>query len=182
MHLWSDERNAVRRVLDAELKSHAKSKALSFFYSGSRRGGSPAYGLNRDAAKWQLYELDGCSETFERANCGDSGNIVTRLVRAVDIAAAFTRFAASITCIQSSRPNARSTSTPRARSSCVCMVWEFVRACMEAIAGSFRNDKAITFGLSQAEYTLGQSNEAGLRDLATRLPKSARRMAHAAIR
>jgi hypothetical protein len=60
--------------------------------------------LNRDAAKWQLYELDGCSETFERADCGDSGNIVTRLVRAVDIADAFTRFAASITRIQSSAP------------------------------------------------------------------------------
>ena len=40
--------------------------------------------LNRDAAKWQLYELDERAETCAPLDCNDSGNIVTRLVRAVD--------------------------------------------------------------------------------------------------
>src|SRR5215831_7092872 len=37
--------------------------------------------LDRDAAKWQLYELDERAETCSQLDCDDSGNIVTRLVR-----------------------------------------------------------------------------------------------------
>ena len=40
--------------------------------------------LDRDAAKWQLYELDKRAESCSPLDCADSGNIVTRLVRAVD--------------------------------------------------------------------------------------------------
>src|SRR5271165_6415094 len=52
--------------------------------------------LNREAARWQLYELDERAETCAPLDCEDSGNIVTRLVLAVDASTARARFAASI--------------------------------------------------------------------------------------
>src|ERR1019366_4420620 len=56
--------------------------------------------LNRDAAKWQLHELDERAESCEPVDSNDSGNIVTRLVRAVDESAGHARFAASIAGMQ----------------------------------------------------------------------------------
>ena len=44
--------------------------------------------LNAEAAKWQLYELDERSEICEPLDVADTGNIITRLTRAVDVQAA----------------------------------------------------------------------------------------------
>ncbi len=133
--------------------------------------------LNRDAAKWQLYELDERAETFEPLDCDDSGNIVTRLVRAVDVAAARARFAASIARIQAHRARLRS---PRriAQRNRLPSARPGIRPRPHGpgAQASFRNDEVITFGLWPAEYTLDDSNEALFRDLVTRLAE--RRHAH----
>jgi len=44
--------------------------------------------LNRDAAKWSLYELDERHDALVEIDCSDRGNVATRLVHATDDAAA----------------------------------------------------------------------------------------------
>jgi hypothetical protein len=121
--------------------------------------------LDRDAAKWQLYELDERAETCAPLDCEDSGNIVTRLVRAVDTNAVRARFATSIARIQSIAPGCE----PYIESPTEIVFrlhgLEFARARLAPIAGSFRNAETITFGLWPAEYTLDDSNEAALHSL-----------------
>jgi len=125
--------------------------------------------LDRDAAKWQLYGLDERAEICSPLDCDDSGNIVTRLVRAVDANATRARFAASIARIQQLAPD----SQPCAESATEIIFrlhgLEFARARVTPVAGSFRNAETITFGLWPAEYTLDDSHEAVFRDLITRL-------------
>jgi len=125
--------------------------------------------LDRDAARWELYSLDERAETCAPIDCVDSGNIATRLVRAVDAAAARERFAASIARIHAIVPDAE----PYIESPTEIIFrlhgLEFARARLAPVEGSFRNLEAVTFGLWPAEYTLDGSNEAGFRDLVTRL-------------
>ena len=125
--------------------------------------------LNRHAAKWQLYELDERAETCEPLDCDDSGNIVTRLVRAVDESAAHTRFAASIARMKALAPDCEAHVESPSEIVFRLHGLEFARARMVPVTGSFRNDEVITFGLWPAEYTLDESNEAMFRDLVSRL-------------
>ncbi len=125
--------------------------------------------LNRDAAKWQLYELDERAETCTPLDCDDSGNIATRLVRAVDAAAARARFAASIARIQAIVSDAEACVESSTEIIFRRHGLEFARAKVAPVQGSFRNNEIITFGLWPAEYTLDDSNAAFFRDLVTRL-------------
>jgi hypothetical protein len=125
--------------------------------------------LDRNAAKWQLYELDERAETCTPLDCDDSGNITTRLVRAVDAGGVRARFAASIARIQ--QIAADSEASIESPSEIVFRLHglEFARARLAPVAGSFRNAETITFGLWPAEYTLDDSNEGVFRDLVARL-------------
>jgi len=125
--------------------------------------------LNRDAAKWQLYELDERAETCAPLDCEDSGNIVTRLVRAVDADATRARFAASIARIRAIALDSQACVESATEIIFRLHGLEFARARIAPVAGSFRNVETITFGLWPAEYTLDDSNEAVFRDLITRL-------------
>ncbi len=125
--------------------------------------------LDRDAAKWQLYELDERAETCAPIDCDDSGNIVTRLVRAVDASAAQARFAASITRIQNITPDFEIAVESPTEIIFRLHGLEFARVRLAPVAGSFRNAEVITFGLWPAEYILDDSNEATFCDLVTRL-------------
>ena len=125
--------------------------------------------LDRDAAKWQLYELDERAESCEPLDCNDSGNIETRLVRAVDAAAACERFAASIGRMQVLAPDCEAYAESPTEIVFRLHGLEFARARLAPVAGSFRNDEVITFGLWPAEYTLDESNESIFRELVSRL-------------
>ena len=125
--------------------------------------------LNRDAAKWQLYELDERAETCAPLDCDDSGNIETRLVRAVDAHAARERFAASIARIQAIAPAAEACVESATEIVFRLYGLEFARAKLAPVEGSFRNTEAIAFGLWPAEYTLDDSNQATFCELVTRL-------------
>jgi hypothetical protein len=125
--------------------------------------------LNREAARWELYELDERAETCMPLDCADSGNISTRLVRAVDRAAASTRFAASIGRIHAITPDAETCIESAAEIVFRLHGLEVARAKLAPIESSFRNNEVITFGLWPAEYTLDESNEPAFRDLVTRL-------------
>ena len=132
--------------------------------------------LNRDAAKWQLYEFNERAETCEPVDCADSGNIETRLVRAVDAAAARERFAASIARMRSCAPDGETYVESATEIVFRLHGLEFARARMSPVAASFRNQETITFGVWPAEYTLDDASELAFRDLVTRL--AARRHAH----
>jgi hypothetical protein len=125
--------------------------------------------LNRDSARWELYALDERAETFAPIDCDDSGNLATRLVRAVDAGATRERFAASIARIQAIAPAAESHVESPTGIIFRLHGLEFARARIAPVAGSFRNTEAITFGLWPAEYTLDDTNEPGFRDLVARL-------------
>ncbi len=125
--------------------------------------------LNHDAAKWQLYELDERAETCAPLDCNDSGNIVTRLVRAVDVPGARARFAASIARVQSLASECEVHVESPSEIVFRLHGLEFARARMAPVPGSFRNDEMITFGLWPAEYTLDEPNQAFFRELVTRL-------------
>lgn len=125
--------------------------------------------LNAETAKWQLYELDERSETCASIDTADSGNIITRLTRVVDVQAAQERFSASISRIQAFVPGAEvSVETP---SEIVFRLHglEFARARMTPEAGSFRNRESIIFGVAPAEYELDESSEALFCELVERI-------------
>ena len=52
--------------------------------------------LHRDAAKWQLYELDEREDRLKEIDVSDHGNVSTRLVQCPDESAARARFAEAI--------------------------------------------------------------------------------------
>lgn len=125
--------------------------------------------LNRDAAKWQLYELDQRAETCAPLDCADSGNLATRLVRAPDVAAGRSRFVASIARMQSLVPDCEAHVESPTEIVFRLHGLEFARARMAPVPGSFRNDEVVVFGLWPAEYTLDETNESTFRELIARL-------------
>ncbi len=119
--------------------------------------------LNPDAAKWQLYELDERAEICEPVDSADSGNIITRLTRAVDVPAAqqrFCRFHRSHSAVCA--PAAEITIESAAEIVFRLYGLEFARACLTPVAGSFRNRESILFGVGPAEYVLDETSEAAV--------------------
>ena len=125
--------------------------------------------LNAEAAKWQIFILDERSEICEPVDSADSGNIMTRLTRAVDPAAAHEHFAASIGRIRTYAPAAEI--TIESASEIVFRLYglEFARARITPVSGSFRNAESIFFGIGPAEHALDDSNEAHFRELVQRI-------------
>ncbi len=130
--------------------------------------------LSADAAKWQLFELDERSEICEPVDSADSGNVITRLTRAVDAQAARERFAASIARIHALAPAAEI--TIESASEIVFRLYglEFARACLTPVSGSFRNDASILFGIGPAEYVLDENTDALFGELVQRITEQRR--------
>ena len=125
--------------------------------------------LDRDAARWELYELDERGETCTPLDFADSGNISTRLVRAIDAKAAHDRFSASIARIHTLLPDAEVCAESPTEILFRRHGLEFARARSAPVQGSFRNQEVITFGLWPAEYTLDASSEGAFENLVTAL-------------
>ena len=130
--------------------------------------------LNAEAAKWQIYELDERSEICEPVDCADSGNMMTRLTRAVDAPGARERFATSIARIRTLAPAAEI--TIESASEIVFRLYglEFARACITPVSGSFRNTEAILFGIGPAEYVLDENSHALFSELVQRITEQRR--------
>jgi hypothetical protein len=130
-----------------------------------------AANLNQEAAKWQIYELDERAETVEAFDIADSGNIITRIGRAVDIQAAGERFAASIARIHAVVPAAEMSLESAAEIVFRLHGLEFARARMTPMAGSFRNSESILFGLGPAEYVLDSQTQPLFAELLQRVTR-----------
>jgi hypothetical protein len=122
--------------------------------------------LNRDAAKWALFELDERHDALVEIDCADRGNVATRLVHAADDDAALERFKESITRVRKILPNCEVAVLSAAE---IVFRWrglEFARARLGSILGSFRSTEEIVFGVGAEERVLEIRNEAEFTDLA----------------
>jgi hypothetical protein len=115
--------------------------------------------LNRDAAKWALYELDERHDALVEIDCADRGNVATRLVHGADEEAARSRFKESIAQVAQVLPNCEVAVLSAAE---IVFRWrglEFARARLGGIPGSFRSAEEIVFGVGAEERILEIRNE-----------------------
>jgi hypothetical protein len=78
--------------------------------------------LNRNAAKWALFEMDERHDALVEIDCSDRGNVATRLVQAPDEVAALERFAESIGRVRKILPKCEVAVFVRGRD-CVSLAW-----------------------------------------------------------
>ena len=114
--------------------------------------------LNRAAAKWRLFELDERHDALVEVDCGDRGNVATRLVHATNEGAALERFADSIARIHAILPNCEVAVLSAAELSFRWRGLEFARARMGAEAVTFRAKEEIVFGVGAEERILDHRN------------------------
>ena len=122
--------------------------------------------LNRDAAKWSLFELDEHHDALVEIDCADRGNVATRLVHATDDEAARERFKDSIAQVQAVLPNCEVAVLSAGE---IVFRWrglEFARARLGGIPGSFRSTEEIVFGVGAEERVLELRNDDEFQQLA----------------
>jgi hypothetical protein len=122
--------------------------------------------LNQDAAKWRLFELDERHDALVEIDCGDRGNVLTRLVHAADDQAARERFKESIARVQGILPNCEVGVLSAGE---IVFRWrglEFARARLGAVPGSFCSTEEIVFGVGAEERVLEERNEVEFTELA----------------
>jgi hypothetical protein len=122
--------------------------------------------LNRNAAKWRLFELDERDDALVEIDCTDRGNVFTRLVHAANEDATRERFRESIAKIRNVLPSCEVGVISAAE---VAFRWrglEFARTRLGFIPGSFQNSEEIVFGVGREERVLDDRNESVFADLA----------------
>jgi hypothetical protein len=122
--------------------------------------------LNRDAAKWSLFELDERHDALVEIDCADRGNVSTRLVHTFDDEAARQRLKNSIVTVQEILPSCEVAVLSAAE---IVFRWrglEFARARLGTVPGSFRSTEEIVFGVGAEERILEKRNEAEFSELA----------------
>jgi hypothetical protein len=125
--------------------------------------------LNRDAAKWLLFEFDEGHDAMVEIDCADRGNVATRLIHSTDDAAARERFQHSIARVEKILPNCEVAVISPAE---VVFRWrglEFAAARLGGIPGSFRSTEEIVFGVGAEERILENRNEDEFLELTGRL-------------
>ena len=122
--------------------------------------------LNREAAKWSLFEFDERHDVLVEIDCSDRGNVATRLMHAIDDEAARERFKDSIAQMQKILPNCEVAVLSAAE---IAFRWrglEFARARLGCIPGSFRSTEEIVFGVGAEERVLEIRNHEEFTQLA----------------
>jgi hypothetical protein len=122
--------------------------------------------LNRNAAKWSLFELDERCDALVEIDCSDRGNVCTRLVHAADREQALCRFKDSTQRVQEILPNCEIDLLSAAE---LVFRWrglEFARARLGCVPGSFHSSGEIVFGVGAEERVLEKSNEPAFVELA----------------
>jgi hypothetical protein len=123
--------------------------------------------LDREAAKWELYEFDEREGSLVQLDTADRGNLATRLVHRTDEAAARQRFAPSIERITTLCQDTEVVVLSSAEFSFRLRGLEFARA--RLAAQGFRNLQQIVFGTGAAETILEDQNAAEFESLVQQL-------------
>lgn len=124
--------------------------------------------LNREAAVWELFELDQRSEILESHTVGDAGNIDTRLVRLPDETRTRERFRDSISCVLAIESHAEVFVRSAAEISFQICGLEFARARVSQEPG-LRFGERLTFGSGENETPLNDQTEPVLRGAVAQL-------------
>lgn len=114
--------------------------------------------LDRQAAKWELYEFEERDQNLHESDIADIGNVTTRLVHSADESAVGERFAAEIAQIQILMPEVEIAYLSSAEIAFRCHGLEFARARLTHEPASFRSATEIVFGLGAQETILAESN------------------------
>jgi hypothetical protein len=125
--------------------------------------------LNRDAAKWRLFEFDERHDAVVEIDCTDRGNVNTRLVHAAKETAVLDRFAESVLRVREILPSCEVAVLSAAEIGFRWRGLEFVRARMGAEAITFCSKQEIVFGVGAEERVLQDSNWATFVQLVTAL-------------
>ncbi|MGE5207650.1 MAG: hypothetical protein ACM3PW_18720 [Chlamydiota bacterium] len=155
--------NACRESL-----SHLQVEGLKLLVPGGRSAVARERmaHLDRDAAKWQLFEFEEREEALVQVDTADRGNLATRLMHCCDEAAARQRFAASIDRVAAVCPKSEVAVLSPAEVAFRLRGLEFARARMAP--EGFRNRQEIVFGTGAAA-TLTDENAAEFEDLLKQL-------------
>jgi hypothetical protein len=124
--------------------------------------------LDRDAAKFHLYELDELAEEMIEIDCADRGNIATRLVQCPDELAARERFATEIARVVSLVPDADVAFPGSGQISFRLHGLEFARARLVGTE-DFHSRPELTFGAGPCETVLDDRTEPLFVELLDRL-------------
>jgi hypothetical protein len=121
--------------------------------------------LHRDAAKWQLYELENREDVLTEIDVSDRGNVRTRLVHWSDEAGARERFAVAINQVRTLMPEAEMAVLSAGEIAFRCHGLEFARARLAHQLGSLRSTPEVVFGVGAAERVLGEENADAFRQM-----------------
>jgi hypothetical protein len=110
--------------------------------------------LNRDAAKWQVYEVDEREDSVREMDTSDRGNVATRLVYSTGERAARERFAQAIARVRDLMPEVETAILSPSEMAFRRYGLEFARARLTQEPGSLRSIPEIVFGVGAAEKTL----------------------------
>lgn len=114
--------------------------------------------LNRDAAKWRLYELEERDQNLKEIDLNDIGNVATRLVHSPDESAVRERFADAIAQVQRLMSEVEIAVLSPAEIAFRCHGLEFARARIAQQPGSLRTTSELVFGVGAQETVLTASN------------------------
>ena len=120
--------------------------------------------LNRDLAKWELYELDERTEQLTAFDTSDAGNIATRLVHAPDKHSALRRFGSSIAQVLESVPEAEPVVVSATELAFRLHGLQFAGARIGVSRDSFRPAEQLYFGVRAAEFPVTDDNQDAFRD------------------
>jgi hypothetical protein len=130
--------------------------------------------MNRDAAQWELWELDEQTEELEQRDTADHGNISTRLIQAPNETTTRERFADEAARVMQLVPEGmRDVVEQRLRSGTELAFLlhglEFARVRSGYSGESFNRLQEITFGAGANETPLTEENADTMRELVARL-------------
>lgn len=115
--------------------------------------------LNREAAKFELYEFEERDESLNQIDSSDYGNISTRLVRCLDATQTRTRFKAAVEKICALVPQAEVAVSSPGEIAFRVHGLEFARGRLAAVPGSFKVEEEIVFGVAGFEARLTEESE-----------------------
>jgi hypothetical protein len=116
--------------------------------------------LNRDAAKFQIFELEERDQSIREIDSSDYGNINTRLVRCPDPAQAHSRFAGAIGKVRAVVPQAEIAVLSATEVAFRLHGLEFARVRISNAPGTFTVEEEIIFGAAGFEARLTKETEA----------------------
>ncbi len=121
--------------------------------------------LQRNAAKWQLYEFDARAGELKEFDIGDCGNVATRLVRWHDERVVRDRFAEPIRSVHDLMPEAEVAILSPAEIAFRRHGLEFARARITCEPGQLETSSEVVFGLGAEEHVLGTTSAEAFRKL-----------------